>query len=285
MKRNILLVVLVAAVSLCAAVLVFLVVGGGEGPNSASTAAQTPPAPPVIGDGRRVVFDVAHGEVFGPEDASELGQSLAVQRMRDAGFEVEVNRAALTTASLAGAAALYLPGPMRGFSTTEATAIESYVRDGGNVVLTAHVPFPILGFAKRFGVEIVPAVLMSEQPAPGAPDRSIFRAKGMADDPLTEGIGAVEIVSGWPLHAVGRDALVVVSTGPEVWADRVGDGARGADEPQGPLGVVAVTRIGLGSVVVAGDDAIFANIGIVQSDNARLLDNILGRIEKRTRPI
>ena len=33
-----------------------------------------------------IIFDMAHSEVFGPQDASELGQSKTVERMRAAGY-------------------------------------------------------------------------------------------------------------------------------------------------------------------------------------------------------
>ena len=53
--------------------------------------------------------------------------------------------------------------------------------------------------------------------------------------------------------------------------------------PPGPFGVVGVSDFGAGSFILVGDDAVFANVGIRQADNARLLGNILRLMAERTK--
>ena len=60
-----------------------------------------------------IIFDMAHSEVFGPQDPSELGQSKAVERMRAAGYAVRVITEKISKSTLGpDVAAVYLPGPM-----------------------------------------------------------------------------------------------------------------------------------------------------------------------------
>ena len=42
---------------------------------------------------------MGHGEIFGPDDPSELGQSKMVGSMRDAGFDVQVTTSTITPAA------------------------------------------------------------------------------------------------------------------------------------------------------------------------------------------
>jgi hypothetical protein len=47
--------------------------------------------------------------------------------------------------------------------------------------------------------------------------------------------------------------------------------------------MVGVARVGQGTVILVGDDAVFANVGIGQADNTRLLMNILSLMAESTR--
>ena len=50
---------------------------------------------------QKIVFDMAHGEIFGPDDTTELGQSQAIAQMRSSGFDVVVNSDQITAEDLA----------------------------------------------------------------------------------------------------------------------------------------------------------------------------------------
>lgn len=235
-------------------------------------------------DARLVIFDMAHGEVFGPEDESELGQSMFVDRIAEAGFDVEVNHDEITRDRLRDASLLVLAGPMRAFTSTETAAIEEYVRGGGNVLMSIHVPFAVSQLPSQFGLDVGRGVVARPGTAPGE-DPGVLVADVIRDDVVTKGVDQVLVISGWPIAPAGQGAVIAVATPHDTGADLDGDGRIGSPGEIGPFGMVGVSRVGQGTVVVVGDDAIFANVGIVEADNQRLLDNILGLIEVRTAPM
>lgn len=235
-------------------------------------------------DTRLVIFDMAHGEVFGPDDTSELGQSAFVDRIVQAGFEVEVNNDEITRERLRDASLLVLAGPMRAFTSTETAAIDEYVRGGGNLLMSIHVPFAVSQVPSSFGLDIGRGVVARPGTTAGE-DPGVLVADVIRDDTVTKGVDHVLVLSGWPVEPAGDSAVVVVSTPENTGADLDQDGRIGSPGEVGSFGMVGVSRVGQGTAVIVGDDAIFANVGIVEADNQRLLDNILGLIEARTAPM
>lgn len=226
-------------------------------------------APPARG---RVIFDVGHGEIFGPDDEGRLGQSRAVAAIRDAGFSVDVTSAPLTASTLGGAAGVFLAGPMRPLRDEESRALDEYVRAGGTLIVSIHVPFPVMRLPARFGLPVVTSIVMTTEPR--EPDSGVFTTSDVADDPVTEGVEGVLVLSGWRVTTSTPDARLIVSSGRESWVDD-GDKVLTRKDAMGPFGMVGVSRMGRGMVVVAGDDAIFANAGFSEADNARLFRNIV----------
>lgn len=231
----------------------------------------------------RIVFDMGHGEVFGADDTSELGQSAAIERMRAARYEVVVNPDLITAEDLAGASGLVIAGPMMPLKDEEYEVITSFVERGGTVLLTIHVPFPVLAVPAHWGAPVGTEILMSQSPAISAEQPSIFFADVVAEGPLTEGVSQLLVVSGWPVALVDGGAPLV-ATRPDTWLSPAGDQqpVPAADTAFGSYGVIAVTELGRGRVVVSGDDAVFANLAINEGDNARLLDNIIGLMTEAT---
>lgn len=267
------------------ALLLSTLVIGGCGANDASRDVQREePDLPYRGS---IVFDMAHGEIFSATDPSPLGQSSAIRRMRQAGFEVVINKQLITDDTLAEASGLVLAGPMAPLSPEEYDAINSFVLRGGTVLLTIHVPFPVLMVPAHWGLPVGTDIVMSKRPA-GAPEEpSIFRADSIADDEITQGVESVLVVSGWPVSTAGDTARLVVSTGEDSWLSASGDRdpAPPADDELTSFGVVGVARVGEGLVIVSGDDAIFANAALAEADNARLLDNIIERMARMSAEI
>jgi hypothetical protein len=225
----------------------------------------------------RIVFDMGHGEIFGADDTSELGQSQAIAQMRAAGYEVVVNSDTITLDDLAGASGLVLAGPMSPLAEAEYVAIESFVEAGGTMLLTIHVPFPVMGVPSHWALPVGTQILMSQSPY-DASQPSVFVADSVAPSPLTEGVSQIVVVSGWPVTAASPEAELLVSTRQDTWLSQAGDQQPipPADAQFAPHGVVGVTSLGKGRVVVVGDDAVFANLALGEGDNARLLGNILG---------
>ncbi len=227
-----------------------------------------------------IVFDAAHGEIFAPDDTSELGQSAAVEKMRESGYEVKVNSEKITAETLDGVAALYVPGPMRPFTPEEQTLLDDYLERGGTVVMTIHVPYPVLAMPARWGLPVRTGVMTMVGPDVQG-DPGVFSTSTVVDDPLTKGVKSVLVVSGWPVATdttkLSTAKLVVLAKG-NVAADTNANGQLDPGDEQQPFGVVGVAPVGSGRVVVLGDDAIFANVGINSADNMKLLENILDLI-------
>jgi len=269
------------AAPLLAAVLALTACGGAK-TDTAATPAQTPstaevaiPTAPASPAGA-IVFDTAHGEIFAPNDTSELGQSQVVGKMQQAGYDVRINDKPIDDATLDGVAALYVPGPMRNFTADEQKVLDSYLERGGTVILSIHVPYPVLGLPARWGLPVRTGVMTAV--GTDLPDPGVFRTDTIVEDPLTEGVGQILVVSGWPVDTdttkLATAKLVVLAKG-NVVADTNANGQYDEGDKQQPFGVVGVAPVGNGRVVVLGDDAILANVGINEADNMKLLDNIL----------
>ena len=235
------------------------------------------------GDGAAgtVIFDMAHGEVFGADDTSELGQSVAVQKIRDAGFDVRISRERLEEGALDGVSGLVLAGPMVAFGDEEIALIEEYVRGGGVVMLTVHVPYAIGGLPKRFGITIPEGVIQSDEPL-SASDAGIFEARELADHELTDGVESVLVLSSWAVQATSGRAGTIVATGPDAWLSA--HSSTPSSEIRGSFGVVAVAEVGAGTFIVIGDDAVFANVAIDEAGNGQLLENVIRLMGRETRP-
>jgi len=223
---------------------------------------------------QKIVFDMGHGEIFGPDDATELGQSQAIAQMRSSGFDVAVNADQITEEDLSSAAGLVIAGPMRPLLREEYVAINDFLERGGTVLLTIHVPFPVFAIPAHWGLPVQPYVIAADEPLPGVNDTGVLLADVVEDGRLTEGVNQILIVSGWPVSATDKGAYLAVSSGIDTWIDA--DASRSREESEaGPHGVVGASGVGRGTVIVVGDDAVFANVALGQADNAKLLDNIL----------
>lgn len=267
----------VRALALFALVVPALLAGcsGTTGP-SFDDAAATPSA-------GTIVFDMGHGEIFGADDTSELGQSQAIAKMRSAGFEVVVNPDTITTEDLSNASGLVIAGPMRPLLDEEYKAITAFAERGGTVLLTIHVPFPVLKVPAHWGLPVDTTIVMSQRPFASAAEPSVFIADGIAADiPVTEGVDEILVVSGWPVGTASESGKLAVMTGGDSWLTSAGD-----QQPLPPdgtafssYGIIGVAQVGKGLIVVSGDDAVFANIALGMADNARLLENIIELMSK-----
>lgn len=261
--------------------LVYSVVRPAKAPVPARVTESTSTAPIADEPGPRgsIVFDMAHGEVFGPQDSTDLGQSAVVGLARAGGYGVTVNTSQITTDTFSeNVAAIYLPGPMRPFTESERNALDDFVRRGGTAIISIHVPFPVMGTPTRYGLPVGKGVMIATGSSADPSDPGVWTTDRIASDPLTEGVKRILVVSGWPVslsESQIADPRIVVSAPADVLVDATGDNRFTAEDPQPPYGVIGVASVGSGRVIVMGDDAIFANVAIGKFDNSRLFNNIL----------
>lgn len=225
------------------------------------------------GKGPIVLFDVAHMEIFGPKNTSQLGQSAAVARMRKAGVRVVATHDPYTPAMLKDASAVVISGNMQPLSASELQALDQFMNKGGIVLVAVHVAPMDLNIAQLYGLSLSQTVLVTTNPGPGDDPKNLT-CTGIEKSALTEGVSSVRVLGAW---AVGfqAPATVAVGTGSDAWLDEDGNGQITSADRQGPFGMIVERRVGKGELILSGDDAVFANLALASTDNVRLLDNII----------
>lgn len=194
---------------------------------------------------------MGHGEVFGAEDMTDLGQSDAIARIEAAGFDVVVNNDAITAEDLADTSGLIVAGPMTSFTDQEFVDTTAFMQRGGTVLLTIHVPYPVLKVPAHWGLPVGTGIVMSQGPLLHPTQPSVFIADQVAQSEITEGVEKILVVSGWPVDAVSESAEVVVSTGPNAWLSGPGDQqpTLPAETQLSAYGLVGTARVGEGQIV------------------------------------
>jgi hypothetical protein len=224
------------------------------------------------GKGPIVLFDLAHSEIFGPSNTTDVGQSAAVARMRKTGIRVVATHTPYTSQMLKDVAGVVVSGNMRPLADSEITALQKYVTDGGVLLLTVHVAPMDQSLAARFGFGFSPNVLYSQEVSGGDPKN--FNCPTIEKDPVTKNVSVVKVMGVWAL-AARPPARIVVGSNENTWLDVNNDQQLTPDDIKGRFGVVGVHNVGKGTFVVSGDDAVFANIALASKDNMQLFDNIV----------
>lgn len=231
------------------------------------------------GKGPVVLFDLAHSEIFGPTNTTDVGQSAAVARMRKAGLRVVATHTAYTPEMLEDAAGVIISGNMRPLTESEISALQQYVNAGGVVLVTVHISAMADNIATRFGMGLSRVVLLTQHPSDG--DAKNITCTGVERDPLTKGVTSVKVLGAWAVAAPRPPSRVIVGTGPDTWLDLNGNKQLDSADIQGRFGMVAVNNVGKGTFIISGDDAVFANIALASKDNMQLFDNIVALMKRQ----
>jgi hypothetical protein len=224
------------------------------------------------GKGPIVLFDLAHSEIFGPANTTDVGQSAAVARMRKAGIRVVATHTPFTAEMLKGVSGVIVSGNMSPLSDSEIAALRQFVDRGGVLLLTVHIAPTSVSLAARFGFGLSPNVLTSEAPVGGDPKN--FVCTSIEKDSLTKNITAVKVMGAWAI-AAQAPSRIIVGTGDNTWLDTNNDKQLTVDDIKGRFGVVGVRQHGKGTFIISGDDAVFANIALASKDNMQLFDNVV----------
>lgn len=224
------------------------------------------------GKGPVVLFDLAHSEIFGPANTTDVGQSAAVARMRKAGIRVVATHTPYTAQMLKGVSGVIVSGNMRPLADNEIAALRQYVDGGGVLLLAVHVAPMSQNLAARFGFGLSPTSLTSQEAVGGDPRN--FVCTSIEKDSLTKNVTAVKVMGAWAIAAQAPSRIIVGSS-PNTWLDTNNDKQLTADDIKGRFGVIGVRQHGKGTFVISGDDAVFANIALASRDNMQLFDNIV----------
>lgn len=219
------------------------------------------------------VFDMGHTEIFSPVKEGPLNYSTFHDIWKQSGEEVGLNKEAVTAARLSKVKTYIIAGPVQSFTREEVAALESFVKNGGNLLVLLHIAPPVAQLTNSFGI-LVSNFTIGETAGLIDNKSQDFFVTNFGAHPVSAGLEKIAVYGTWGLMA-NEPAMTVAATSAKAWADMDRNRKFDKGEPQQEFGIVAVSQTGKGKVVVVADDAPFANKFIGEADNRRLAENII----------
>jgi len=222
--------------------------------------------------GGKVVIDLSHGNMVSWWILDALLAELA-QRNVTAGF---YDMWSGVEAALDDAVCLIVAAPTRPYNEAEAKRVEDFVRKGGTLLLLFdpsyeyigpqgllnYVVAPINSLAARFGITFAYGFLYSENDYYGI-YRNI-RVRDFSNSTLFKGVKELVLFT----------ASAVRTNHATAWTSNTTYSS--AAEAQGRYAVVALAKIGSGTVVAVGDITIFSEPYCRVADNYLFISNLAG---------
>lgn len=221
-----------------------------------------------------LVYDLGHSEIFSPDDAGPIGYRSFVSKFSSWDYKLVINQKAITRDDLEDADVLVISGAMKPFTGAEVDVIREFVAHGGNLIITVHVAYFLNNLVEEFGFELTSSPIAQEENSFGGTPKNFIATAVDTQAPVCQGVQGVAVQGSWGLRSTDKNAFVVVSTGPDAWADFNANDAYDEGEPKGSYGIVGVALYGDGKVVVVADDAVFNNSVLRTASNEKLLENI-----------
>lgn len=213
----------------------------------------------------------------------------AAHALEAMGWKCEPQVEPWTTASLQGISLIVInlvSADRPGFLLSEIQALNDYLQQGGGIiVITDHTNCYfhntiLLPWFHELGIQLtnhsacdVPPYTLSEGPA-------WISIESFADHPVTDSLQHIGFQTGGSVDP----ALAIAWTSPQSWGDDgqmnpfgegkslgfFGDLSFTPGETPGPLGVIAAKKIGLGRLVIIGDQNCVGGMFLNYADNRRL---------------
>jgi hypothetical protein len=174
-------------------------------------------------------------------------------------------------------------GPSRRFTSSEATAIASFVRTGGLLVIvdnfgSSNSLLETLGLPVRFdGRLLVDPLFYQKQP--------LFPViSDLMPSELSNGVRSLLLDYATVLNVTASGTVTVLArSSPFSFLDLNRNGEKNLDEPSGAFPVLAELSFGEGAVVLFTSPASFANGLIDEQNNGALIQNIAERASQQGR--
>jgi len=238
------------------------------------TTTKTPAkAAPVEHGPYRVAFDMAHNEIFSPENTGRLHYSSFYEGFKKAGAVTSVNMRTISPEVLKDLDAYVIAGPASPLITPEILSLKGFVRDGGSLLVLLHISSPVARLTEAFGI-VVSNFVVSEEKNTIEGKSQDFYITNIADSPVTKGLKKIAVYGTWALLP-DDTTKAVARTSDKAWADINRNRTKDKGEPTDSFTIIAVKEFEAGRVVVVADDAPFANAFITVGDNAKLAGNII----------
>ena len=219
-----------------------------------------------------ILVDQGHGQRFVIEKEEPLQLSSFASVMKQEGFEVRSSSEPLTADSFKGVSALVISGPFVALAPAEVEAVTGFIDRGGRVVVMLHIGSPLAGLLHKLEVDFTNYVLF-EQEGLIENDPRNFWVKSFEASPLFSGLDHFSVYGAWALMNTAQNARIIASTTPKGWLDLDGDKKLTSADVVQQFGILVEGTHGAGRFLVFGDDAIFQNRFLDES-NRKLATNM-----------
>ena len=220
-----------------------------------------------------VLFDEAHGQPFLASGERPLDLSSLAKVFSTAGFEVRTTSQRLDTESLTGVSVLVSSGPFQPYTPEEVAVIKGFVERGGGLAVMLHIAPPATGLLQALEVDFANGTLREQSHVIGD-NRQDFKVCDLTEHPLNAGLKEFAVYGAWALRGTAPGVDVVARTSAHSWIDLNRDGKLSVGDAVQPFGVAAAGTLGHGHFVVFGDDALFQNRYLDES-NRTLAGNLV----------
>lgn len=219
-----------------------------------------------------VLIDQSHDQRFVIEKEEPLQLSAFAAILKEEGLAVKSSAQMFTDDLLQGVDAVIISGPFKPIEQQEVDVLHRFLERGGRLAVMLHIGAPFADLLQSLNVDFSNYVL-SEQEYLIDNDPRNFQVKAFDTNPLFAGIDHFSLYGGWALMNTAASAKIVASTSPLGWVDFNGDKKLSKGDVMQPFGVVVVGESGAGRFVVFGDDAIFQN-KFLDDSNRQLAKNL-----------
>lgn len=205
-----------------------------------------------------VLFDESHGQQFLIGKSGPLDLSSLAALYQENGLTVINHADGLTRESLSTVDILIISGPFLPLSDSELDAVIEFIDAGGGLAIMLHIAPPVGKILHRLDVDFTNGTLReTNQTIAGDPLN--FKVSIMADHPITKGLEHFSVYGAWALRATAPHVMALAETSQHGWIDRNRDNRLTEVDAMQTFGVMVAGEIGRGRYVVIGDDAIFQN--------------------------
>ena len=220
----------------------------------------------------RVLFDESHAQQFLTSNQGALDLSGLATLLRDQGLVVKSTREPLTTDLLADADVLVISGPFKPLDEKELQAVLNYLEAGGGLAVMLHIAPPIGALLYRLDVDFTNGSLRETAQLIGGNPLN-FKVSKLAAHPVTDGLTDFSVYGCWALRATAPHVSILAETSERGWVDLDRNNQLSRSDAVQRFGVIAAGELGKGRYVIVGDDALFQNQFLDES-NQKLAINI-----------
>ncbi len=220
-----------------------------------------------------VLFDESHGQQFliGKNDPLDLSELAMLYRNN--GFTVISHSDGLSRETLVSVDVLVLSGPFMPLSGSELEAVVEFVNAGGGVATMLHIAPPLRDLLHYFDIDFTNGTLRETSQI--IDDNPLnFKVSILVEHPITAGLDSFSIYGAWALRGTAAHTMVLAETSQHSWVDLNRDNQFTEGDAAQAFGVMVAGEIGKGRYVVLGDDAIFQNRFLDES-NRKLALNLV----------